>query len=191
MKLETARLLLKPPAEEDVDAITAVASDWRVAEMTLGPHPYGADDARAWIQRAGSNWQEHGMGGFAVFTRQGLAFIGGIGIRPTTIPGHASTGYWFCPSIWGRGFATEALREIIRFGFEEKKLQRIEAEHLLINPSSGRVMEKAGMDHATQVDLEERDGNGLVPGIRRYIHAGKWRASQVAERPHASLTRTA
>jgi RimJ/RimL family protein N-acetyltransferase len=175
MKLETARLLLKPPTEEDVPAITAVASDWRVAEMTLEPHPYCADDARAWIKRTGLNWQEHGMGGFAVFTRHGLAFIGAIGIRPTGIPGHASTGYWFCPSVWGRGFATEALEEILRFGFEDKKLDRIQAEHLLINASSGRVMEKAGMGHAIEVDLDERDGNGLVPGIRRHIHAEEWK----------------
>lgn len=181
MKLETARLLLKPPAEEDVKAIAAVASDWRVAEMTLVPHPYGADDALAWIERAGLNWQEHGMGGFAVFTRHGQAFIGAIGIRPTGIPGHASTGYWFCPSVWGRGFATEALREILRFGFEVKKLERIEADHLLINPSSGRVMEKVGMGHAIAVDLDERDGHGLVSGIRRYIHAEEWKASSKSQ----------
>ncbi|QJE97611.1 GNAT family N-acetyltransferase [Luteolibacter luteus] len=177
MKLETARLLLKPPTEEDIDAITAVASDWRVAEMTLMPHPYCADDARAWIQGTGLRWQEHGMGGFAVFTRHGLAFIGAIGIRPTLIPGHASTGYWFCPSIWGRGFATEALREIFRFGFEVKNLDRIEAEHLAINPASGRVMEKAGMREHVKVDLIDRDGERLVPGIRRYIHAEEWRSS--------------
>lgn len=175
MKLETARLLLKPPTEEDVDSIVAVASDWRVAEMTLLPHPYCADDARGWINGTRLRWQEYGMGGFAVFTRHGQAFIGGIGIRPTGIPGHASTGYWFCPSVWGRGFATEALREILRFGFEVKMLDRIEAEHLCANPSSGRVMEKAGMAHAMEVDLDGRDRHGLVSGIRRHIHAEEWK----------------
>src|SRR5688572_8735195 len=187
MKLETARLLLKPPTEDDVDSIVAVASDWRIAEMTLVPHPYAASDARAWIKGTRANWQEHGMGGFAIFTRHGLAFIGAIGIRPTGIPGQASTGYWFCPSVWGRGFATEALREILRFGFEVKKLERIEANHLLINPSSGRVMEKAGMGHATRIDLDERDGHGLVPGITRYIHAEEWQPSHVAERPRPAV----
>lgn len=178
MKLETARLLLKPPAEEDVGSIVAVASDWRIAEMTLVPHPYCADDAREWIKRAGSNWQEYGMGGFSIFTRHGLAFIGAIGIRPTGLPGHASTGYWLCPSVWGRGFATEALREILRFGFEVKNLDRIEAEHLVTNPSSGRVMEKVGMGHAVKVDLDDRDGRGFVPGIRRHIHVEEWISSR-------------
>lgn len=182
---ETERLLLKPPSEDDADSIVAVASDWRVAEMTLVPHPYGVRDALAWVERARESWQEHGMGGLAVFTRCGLAFIGGIGLRPTTFPGHASAGYWFCPSMWGRGYATEALRAVIRFGFERKNLERIEANHLLINPSSGRVMEKAGMGHAIRVDLAERDGHGLVPGITRYIHAHEWQAACRSQPVHS------
>jgi len=177
MKLETKRLLLKPPCEEDAAAIVAVASDWRVAEMTLVPHPYQSGHALEWVERARESWADHGMGGFAVFTRGGQAFIGGIGLRPTGIPDHASTGYWFCPSVWGRGYATEALLAVLRYGFEVRKLERIEANHLLINPSSGRVMEKAGMKHPLKVDLPERDGNGLVPGITRHIHAHEWSSS--------------
>lgn len=174
MKLETSRLILRPPSEEDADAIAAVANDWRVAEMTLVPHPYVASDALEWVTRARECWREHGFGGLAVFTRTGGAFIGASGLRPTTIPGHATTGYWFSPAVWGRGFATEVLREVLRFGFEVRKLSRIEAHHLLINPASGRVMEKVGMGHPVKVDLPERDGNGLVPGITRYIHADEW-----------------
>jgi ribosomal-protein-alanine N-acetyltransferase len=180
MKLETSRLVLKPPSEEDADAITAVAADWRVAEMTLVPHPFAASDALAWVQRARESWREHRMGGLAIFTRHGGAFIGATGLRPTTIPDHASAGYWLCPSVWGRGFATEALREVLRFGFEVRKLARIEANHLLINPASGRVMEKAGMGHALNVDLPARDGNGLVPGIMRFIHAEEWAPTSTA-----------
>lgn len=179
MKIETSRLLLKPPTEEDTDAIVAVASDWKVAEMTLVPHRYGSSDALAWVERARDSWRDHGMGGFAVFARRGGAFIGGIGLRPTTIPDHASAGYWFCPAVWGRGFATEALREVLRFGFEVRKLARIEANHLLINPASGRVMEKVGMRHAREVDVPERDGNGMVPGVTRYIHAAEWLPSKI------------
>jgi ribosomal-protein-alanine N-acetyltransferase len=181
VKLETARLVLKPPVEEDIPSIVAVASDWQVAEMTLVPHPFALSDALAWVVRARESWQEHGMGGLAIFTRQGQAFIGGIGLRPTTVEGHATTGYWFCPSVWGRGFATEALREVIRYGFEARRLARIEANYLLENPASGRVMEKVGMGHAIQVDLPHRDGQGvMVPGIKRCIHAAEWETLKAA-----------
>ena len=40
---------------------------------------------------------------------------------------------------------TEALRAVIKFGFEEMNLNRIEAQHETTNPASGRVMEKVGM----------------------------------------------
>ncbi len=176
MKLETKRLILKPPNEEDADAIAAVATDWRVAEMTLVPHPYVASDALAWVARARESWQTHGFGGFAVFTRHDWAFVGASGLRSKDLPGHASCGYWFSPAVWGKGYATEAVREVLRFGFEDLKLERIEANHLLINPASGRVMEKVGMGNPILIDLPERDGNGLVPGIVRYLHAEEWHA---------------
>jgi len=181
VKLETARLVLKPPVEEDIPSIVAVASDWQVAKMVLVPHPYFPSHAQTWIEQARESWREHGIGALSVFTRQGQAFIGAIGLKPTTLDDHASAGYWFCPSVWGRGFATEALRELIRYGFEVRKLLRIEAGHLLENTASGRVMEKVGMGHAVRVDLPHRDDpSATVSGIMRYIHAWEWEALKAA-----------
>ncbi|WP_193211506.1 GNAT family N-acetyltransferase [Luteolibacter marinus] len=178
MKLTTDRLILKPPAEEDIDAIVAVASDWRIAEMTLVPHPYLPNHAQEWIGRARENWETNGIGGFAVFTRHDGAFIGAAGLRLTETAGHASAGYWYSPRVWGRGYAPEALSALLRFGFEDRGLARIEANHLLINPASGRVMAKAGMSHATAVELPHRDGEGMVAGFSLHIDAAEWRALQ-------------
>jgi RimJ/RimL family protein N-acetyltransferase len=176
MKLETARLILKPPAEEDAAAIAAVANDWRVARMTLVPHPYTPADALVWVERARGSWKTHGFGGFAVFTKGDGVFIGATGLRPTDLPDEASTGFWFSPAVWGKGYATEALLEVLRFGFGERGLARIEAFHLAINPASGRVMEKAGMGHPTPVELPDRDDGRPVPGFVRHLRAGEWRA---------------
>ena len=176
MQLSTKRLLLRPPAEEDIDAIVAVASDWRIAEMTLVPHPYLASHALEWIERARKNWAENHLGGFAVFTRHDGAFIGAAGLRATETPGHASAGYWYSPSVWGHGYASEALAELLRFGFETRGLARIEASHLLKNPASGRVMEKAGMVNPTAMDLADRDGDGVHPGVVRHLDAAEWHA---------------
>jgi ribosomal-protein-alanine N-acetyltransferase len=54
-------------------------------------------------------------------------------------------GYSLGSSYWNQGFATEALRAVLRHGFESLGLNRIEAQHDIRNPASGRVMEKAGM----------------------------------------------
>ena len=48
---------------------------------------------------------------------------------------------------WNRGFATEAARAILAFGFESLELNRIYALHMTVNPASGRVLHKAGMRH--------------------------------------------
>ena len=54
-------------------------------------------------------------------------------------------GYHIAKPCTGRGYATEALRAVLRFGFNTLRLNRIEAQHELDNPASGRVMEKCGM----------------------------------------------
>lgn len=176
MKLETARLILKPPAEDDAKAIAAVANDERVARMTLVPHPYTPADALVWVERARALWEMLGFGGFAVFTKNDGRFIGATGLRPTDLPDEASTGFWFSPAVWGKGYATEALLEVLRFGFEGRGLVRIEARHLAINPASGRVMEKAGMGHPRPIDLPDREDGTPVPGFVRHLHADEWYA---------------
>jgi len=53
--------------------------------------------------------------------------------------------YKLIPEFWGQGFATELAKEIIRFGFEDCKLHRIEAGVATENKASIRVLKKAGM----------------------------------------------
>ena len=54
-------------------------------------------------------------------------------------------GYEFNPDYWGRGYATEAAREMLRFGFEELQLHRITAGCIADNAASAHVLEKIGM----------------------------------------------
>ena len=55
-----------------------------------------------------------------------------------------SMGYWVSASHNGRGFATKAVREIVRVAFEELGLHRVQAETLLHNARSQRVLERNG-----------------------------------------------
>ena len=57
----------------------------------------------------------------------------------------AIIGYWIGHQYWNKGYCSEALREIIRYGFSTLGLNRIGATHQSKNPASGRVMIKAGM----------------------------------------------
>ena len=54
-------------------------------------------------------------------------------------------GFWIGVQSWGKGYATEAAGRVIRYAFEELRLNRVYAHHMLRNPASGRVLEKVGM----------------------------------------------
>lgn len=56
----------------------------------------------------------------------------------------AEIGYWIGTDYWGRGVATEAVREVLRFAREELGVVRFRARHLIENPASGRVLSKLG-----------------------------------------------
>jgi RimJ/RimL family protein N-acetyltransferase len=73
--------------------------------------------------------------------------VGAISLRIELPQRRAELGYWVGVPYWGRGFATEAARAMIEFGFRRLSLHRIYAHHFVRNPASGRVMEKAGMQH--------------------------------------------
>ncbi|MDB6078500.1 MAG: GCN5-related N-acetyltransferase [Akkermansiaceae bacterium] len=170
--LETERLTLRPPREEDAAAIMAVASDERVAATTYLPHPFLRADFDAWLGSVLGAWREKGVGVFAVFTRHDGAFIGSMSLRPSDETAtHASTGFWFSPQVWGQGYATEALQAVLRFGFEHLALESVEGRHFAFNPASGRVLEKAGLTGPVAADLPAR-GGGVTPGLIRTLHAG-------------------
>jgi len=60
-------------------------------------------------------------------------------------PASAELGYWFKRSVWGRGYATEASRFALEFGFRTLKLHRIWGKCHVKNLASARVMERVGM----------------------------------------------
>jgi RimJ/RimL family protein N-acetyltransferase len=60
---------------------------------------------------------------------------------------HAELGYWIGVPFWGRGYATEAARAAVAFGFETLRLKRIYAHHFAGNTGSQRVLEKIGLRH--------------------------------------------
>jgi ribosomal-protein-alanine N-acetyltransferase len=73
--------------------------------------------------------------------------VGAVGLILAPAHDRAELGYWIGAPYWGRGYATEASRAVVRWGFEGLGLRRIHASHFPRNPASGRVLEKLGMRH--------------------------------------------
>ena len=82
---------------------------------------------------------------FAIARRESDDLVGAIGVQPESNGLIAEIGFWVGRPFWGRGYCTEAAREILRYCFEELALQRVFAGHFAGNGASGRVQEKIGM----------------------------------------------
>jgi [ribosomal protein S5]-alanine N-acetyltransferase len=140
--LETTRLRLRAYVDADVAELVPLIGTREVASTTLRiPHPYTERDAKAFLALA----QEPGRIWLAITLRSDERQIGGVGLYVDEQHRHAELGYWLGVPYWGKGYATEAAREMLRYGFEVLHLHRIFASHFKHNPVSGRILKKLGM----------------------------------------------
>ena len=146
--LTTDRLTLRPFDPDDAFDVERLASMREIADTTLNiPHPYPHGGAADWIAVHGPAWREGTSATFAIVHTETGTLAGAISLIIKREHRRAELGYWIALDSWNRGYATEAGRRVIDFGFEVLSLHRIEARHFLRNPASGRVMKKLGMRH--------------------------------------------
>jgi RimJ/RimL family protein N-acetyltransferase len=139
--------VLRPFALSDAAVVQQLAGAAAVADTTLTiPHPYEDGVAEAWIGGHGPAYQRGENVVFAI-TEQNGALVGAMNLRLEPNHQRGELGYWIGVPYWGRGYATEALTAVLDYGFTAFGLNRLDARHLSRNPASGRVMQKAGMQH--------------------------------------------
>jgi RimJ/RimL family protein N-acetyltransferase len=108
VRLETERLVLRPPAAEDRAAWTAFLADARAARFIGGVQ--GRHGAWRNLAMMVGAWELDGYGMFSVIEKASGRWIGRIGPwRPEGWPG-PEIGWALDPRFWGRGYATEAAR---------------------------------------------------------------------------------
>lgn len=145
--LRTERLVLRPFHLEDASEVRVLADDEAVARNTLNiPHPYEREHAEAWIKSHPGQLERAEAVTFAV-TEPGEGIVGAVGLILAWEHRRAELGYWIGRPFWSRGYATEAARAVVAWGFSELDLHRIHASHFPRNPASGRVLRNLGMRH--------------------------------------------
>jgi len=147
--LHTPRLTLRPFETRDAPDVARMADNPRLSDTLYQlPRPYHVDDALEWIGSHAVGRETGQQHSFAVCLSSDGTLVGSIALQkdgPASI--RAVLGYWIGVEFWSRGYASEAARAMITFGFDCLELERIEARHLVRNPASGRVMHNAGMTH--------------------------------------------
>ena len=144
--LHTARLALGALSEQDLPALIALAGAFEIADTTATiPHPYSEDDARIFLALDAAESAAGDAVRFAV-RLEGEGLIGVVGLQQIARDRlRAELGYWIGVPWWGKGYATEAARAVVRYGFDELGLHKIHAHYLTRNPASGKVLERVGM----------------------------------------------
>ncbi|WP_329251520.1 GNAT family N-acetyltransferase [Actinoallomurus sp. NBC_01490] len=163
--LETNRLTLRRFTEADEDNLLELDSDPEVMRFLNGGKPTPREEIRGQILRFLDYYERfEGLGFWAVQEKVTGRFLGWFHFRPRkTGPrdGEIELGYRLRRSAWGKGYATEGSRALIRKGFIELGVERVVAETMAVNLGSRRVMEKAGL---TLARTFHRDGLDAVEG---------------------------
>jgi len=145
--LVTDRLALRELRFDDAGAVADGAGDRRVAKFLIQvPSPYPVALARRWVQSR-IDWWAEGRGVTLAITRRTSTrqLLGTVSLRRFARDRRAELGYWLATSAWGKGYATEAARALVAFGFDRLELSRIYAQVLAGNDASAHVLTKLGM----------------------------------------------
>lgn len=165
-ELATARLVLRPLAEADLDTVVTLAGDGRVAEWTTRiPHPLTREGVAVWHgthNRLGRGPGEHV---FALRRKDDGALVGVAGLVVADDEKAAGIGYWVGVPFWNRGYATEAVRRLTVHGFGALGLSRIEADVFAGNARSARVLERAGFEARGHTRRESQARGGTVDAV--------------------------
>lgn len=154
--LETDRLLLRRWRTEDRAPFAAINADPEVMEHF--PSELTEEESDLLIDRIEASLEEKGFGLWAVEAREGGEFLGFCGLAAPNFETHftpaVEIGWRLGRSHWGRGYATEAARAVLGFGFEVVGLDRILSWAVPANARSLRVMERIGMSRAPELDFD-------------------------------------
>lgn len=144
-RLETERLILRPWEDNDAKALYNCTKDDRVGPIAGWPVHTSVENSLEIIRGVLSD-----IGTYAVVLKETNLPVGSVGlmIGNASNLNHSDTeaeiGYWIGVPCWGRGLIPEAVEELVRYAFEEMKLEKLWCGYFEGNEKSRHVQEKCG-----------------------------------------------
>jgi [ribosomal protein S5]-alanine N-acetyltransferase len=150
--METQRLILRELRSTDADRIFRYANDESINRYLSFGDLASEDGARKYVKTAIASAATDPDDGprrhykLAIILKPEIDFIGSCWLDITdTRHSRASVGYFIDANHWNKGYATEAVKGLIKYGFETLKLHRLEANCDADHQATRRVLEKAGL----------------------------------------------
>jgi RimJ/RimL family protein N-acetyltransferase len=163
----TDRLILRGLARTDAPVIADLANDLGVAGMTSRlPYPYREADAAAFLAKA-ERADPRREAAFAIEHRQ-FGLIGVLAFDEME-PRKAEVGYWLGRPFWGRGYATEALTQALRWARADWRRNAVWAGHYADNRASGQVLVKAGFLYTGDIEWRMSAARGEPVATRMMV----------------------
>jgi RimJ/RimL family protein N-acetyltransferase len=174
-EIETARLLLRRWLDADREPFAALNADPRVVEYLSGP--LSREQSDAFLERIEAHLERHGFGLWAVEVKGRAPFVGFVGLSVPEFEAPftpcVEIGWRLAAEHQGHGYATEAARAALAFGFEGVSLEEVGLDEIVSftavgNARSRAVMERIGMRRDPADDF---DHPSLPEGhpLRRHV----------------------
>jgi RimJ/RimL family protein N-acetyltransferase len=153
--IETERLILRELLHSDDKDMFELDSNPKVHKY-LGENPVkNIEQVQDVITMVRNQYQSNGIGRWATIEKETGLFIGWSGLKFITEHENNKVfyhdiGYRFMPQFWGKGYATEATKACLKYGFQEMNLKEIWGATHEENIASRRVLEKCGLTFVEQ-----------------------------------------
>ena len=143
--IKTNRLNLRTFKRGDLDDYATIMSDPEVGKWFLKGDGYTREEAKESLDKILEHWDKHGFGIWAIINRENDVLIGRCGLNLIAETSEVEVDFALARNFWGRGYATEAAKAALTYGFRTLDLDRIIALAKPDNIASRRVIEKIGM----------------------------------------------
>lgn len=164
--LVTDRLTLRPLTEDDALAVFEYSQDPTIGpDAGWAPHK-SVQDSLDFIHQVAN--APHVFGIFENKTKTNIGSIGLIKDRLRVNPEALTVGYALARPWWGKGYMTEAVREVVRYGFEDIGLALVTADRYVFNTRSGRVLDKCNFKRDGILRAAEMTPDGIMQDVVAY-----------------------
>ena len=145
--IETARVYLRPFTFDDLDAFAVIGSDPDVMRYIGAGRPLSREETHTRLNAIIEHRNKHGFGVWAAIDKSTGTLMGYCGLQFLDNTSEVEVGYRLAKRFWGMGFASEAAKASLRYGFETLGLGRIVAVVQPGNLASQHVLEKIGLSY--------------------------------------------
>jgi ribosomal-protein-alanine N-acetyltransferase len=151
--IQTGRLTLRGLQPGDAGRLLEIFQTEGMLRYFPGPGTAGPERIERFITRQQEHWQKYGYGNWGIVPPGEEQVAGWVGLQFVPELDETEVGFMVDKALWGRGYATEAGRASLRFGFEHFDLEHIIALVHPENLASRRVIEKCGLAFVETLQL--------------------------------------